>query len=699
MPHDLASDPTKTVFEYARDRLAAQGLGPLARPGPRPGRSTSSTATASTRCVEHWSLRGLERGQPRGVLVRHAATSTSGCTTSPPPPSARSTTGCASAARRRPRPAGSRSCSRTPSASGVAGRLRHHAHLRQPAAGLPADRWSATAARAPRSGGPSGASPRRTSTRSATRCSPGPSCCAGWRRAWAGSRRCPTGWSPTTSRSSAGRRRCCTAASACAPSASCASRAGGRCALLERLRRPRLGRRRSTGDGGRLAGGGARRRRPSDGAVGGAGLEPHARPDQGGRLGRPGPTGRHRRGRRPRARGVVRRPPRPRRRRPLQHRGGLGPAQGRRPGLADRRAVGAAARGRPARAARPRRDRSPPTTTARVEVTFDLPMPAMSFLAVRGLSGRSSPSPRWFVPGGRGCRPSGRAVARVVELVGGRAARPLPGGLDTRRRRLRRCSTTRWFVPGGRACRPGGRACRDHSWTTPGATCGAAPPHRPRARVGCSGARHRRPADLPRTRGAGGRGGGARRPGAAGPDPDGRGGRAGDDAATSTCSSRPAPAPASRWATSSPRCSTTGGSWSPPPPSPCSTSSSSATSRRCSRPPTTCCDSEADVRRAQGPLQLRLPAPDPRGRPRRPGHPGRPARGVDGQRGARAARVGRGGDRGRGARRPRLRAQAHRPGLAAGLGQPPRVPGRGQVPVRRRVLRRARQGEGRRSPS
>ena len=51
----------------------------------------------------------------------------------------------------------------------------------------------------------------------------------------------------------------------------------------------------------------------------------------------------------------------------------------------------------------------------------------------------------------------------------------------------------------------------------------------------------------------------------------------------STCSSRPAPAPASRWPTSCRRCSTTSGSSSPPRPSPCSTSSSSATSRGWSR--------------------------------------------------------------------------------------------------------------------
>ena len=50
-----------------------------------------------------------------------------------------------------------------------------------------------------------------------------------------------------------------------------------------------------------------------------------------------------------------------------------------------------------------------------------------------------------------------------------------------------------------------------------------------------------------------------------------------------TSSSRPAPAPASRWPTSSRRSSTTSGSWSRPPPSRSSTSSSSATSRGWSR--------------------------------------------------------------------------------------------------------------------
>ena len=57
MPHDLASDPSKTVFEYAAIVSPPQGLGPLARPDPRPGRSTWPTATAS----RSWSSTGRSR--------------------------------------------------------------------------------------------------------------------------------------------------------------------------------------------------------------------------------------------------------------------------------------------------------------------------------------------------------------------------------------------------------------------------------------------------------------------------------------------------------------------------------------------------------------------------------------------------------------------------------------------------------------
>ena len=56
--------------------------------------------------------------------------------------------------------------------------------------------------------------------------------------------------------------------------------------------------------------------------------------------------------------------PRPGRRRPLRHRGGLGPAPRGRPGLADRGAVGRAARGGPARARSSPTARCGPTPTA-----------------------------------------------------------------------------------------------------------------------------------------------------------------------------------------------------------------------------------------------------------------------------------------------------------------------------------------------
>ena len=52
------------------------------------------------------------------------------------------------------------------------------------------------------------------------------------------------------------------------------------------------------------------------------------------------------------------------------------------------------------------------------------------------------------------------------------------------------------------------------------------------------------------------------------------------------------------------------------------------------------------------------------------------------------------GGRGRRHRRARPRAAAHRPRVAAGERQPPRLPRRRPLPVRRRVLRRARPREG-----
>ena len=58
--------------------------------------------------------------------------------------------------------------------------------------------------------------------------------------------------------------------------------------------------------------------------------------------------------------------------------------------------------------------------------------------------------------------------------------------------------------------------------------------------------------------------------------------------------------------------------------------------------------------------------------------------GSHGREGPRAARLGRGGGQGRRQRRARQRAAPHRPRVAPGQRQPPRLPRRRQVPVRRR---------------
>ena len=125
------------------------------------------------------------------------------------------------------------------------------------------------------------------------------------------------------------------------------------------------------------------------------------------------------------------------------------------------------------------------------------------------------------------------------------------------------------------------------------------------------------------------------------------------------------------------RCSTTSGSWSPPRPSRCSTSSSSATSRALV---------EAVERRCSAATRR---TPCSRGAPTTPACTGsaracpttraRWSRCPRARMGAKVLElrdVGRGGGRGGRHRRARQRAPAHRPGLAAGLGQPPRVPRR-----------------------
>ena len=185
---------------------------------------------------------------------------------------------------------------------------------------------------------------------------------------------------------------------------------------------------------------------------------------------------------------------------------------------------------------------------------------------------------------------------------------------------------------------------------------------------------------------------GARRRGAARPDRDGRGGRRAPSTTACTCWCRPAPAPASRWATSSPRCSTTSASWSRPPRWPSSTSSSSGTSRRWSRPPSTS-STDAVVRRAQGALQLRLPAPHPRGRPRRPGRPRRRCPRARWAPRCSKLREWVEEEAGGGGTGDRDSAPRHTDRVWRQVSvSPPGVPRRGALPVRRRVLRRARQG-------
>ena len=229
MPHDLASDPSKTVFEYAAivsppkdwDRWHDLIRDLVAHLADRYGLEE---------LVEHWSFEvwneaNLEvfwSGTPEEYLRLYDVTAAA-----------------VRAVDARLRVGGPSSAASGwveellahAERVGFAGRLRHHAHLRQPAAGLPADAGAVRPrghadlvdrvgrhADALQRGQRRGVRGHVPAARDGLGMGPG-------RR---GSRRCPTGWSPTTSRSSAARRPCCTAASAPAPSASCASRAGGR---------------------------------------------------------------------------------------------------------------------------------------------------------------------------------------------------------------------------------------------------------------------------------------------------------------------------------------------------------------------------------------------------------------------------------------------------------------------------------------
>ena len=90
MPHDLAVRPGEDGVRVRRDRLAAQGLGPLARPDPRPGRAPGRPLRprGPGRALV---VRGLERGQPRGLLVGHARGVPAALRRDRRPPSVRST--------------------------------------------------------------------------------------------------------------------------------------------------------------------------------------------------------------------------------------------------------------------------------------------------------------------------------------------------------------------------------------------------------------------------------------------------------------------------------------------------------------------------------------------------------------------------------------------------------------------------------
>ena len=195
-----------------------------------------------------------------------------------------------------------------------------------------------------------------------------------------------------------------------------------------------------------------------------------------------------------------------------------------------------------------------------------------------------------------------------------------------------------------------------------------------------------------RSRGGRGRAG---RAGAPGPAADGRGGRPTPSATGSTCSCRPAPAPASRWPTSCRPCSTTSASSSPPRRWRSSTSWSSATSPRLVEAVSGQPGVDASYAVLKGRSNYACLH--------------RIREGVPDDQGALVERAGRA----RWARRcsscapgPSRRPTAGGPGSATtppgtptGSGaqvsrQPPRVPGRGPVPLRRGVLRRAGPREG-----
>ena len=170
MPRDLASDPAQDGVRVPRRSSRRPRTGTAGTTWSAPSSRTWSTATADE--VLELGLRGLERGQPRGVLVRHRGRVDAALRRHRGGREGRRRAARASADRPRPRPAGST----TLLAHAAPHRVRRSTSSpRTPTAArrwTSARRWSGYGRRRPRSCGPSGASPRRTSTRSTTASSP-----------------------------------------------------------------------------------------------------------------------------------------------------------------------------------------------------------------------------------------------------------------------------------------------------------------------------------------------------------------------------------------------------------------------------------------------------------------------------------------------------------------------------------------------
>ena len=292
MPHDLATDPSQDGVRLRRDRLAAEGLGPLARPGPRPGRAPGR-AVRPRRGGRALVVRGLERGQPRGLLVGHARGVPAAVRRHRGRGARPSTRGCASADRPRAAAGWVEELLAHAERIGRAGRLRLHPHLRLAAAGLPADAGAVRPRRHADLVDRVGRDARPTSTRSATRSSPAPSCCAAWPRRCRADRgavllgglrplrgaRPAAGAAARRLRAAHGRR---------AAQAALVGAGDARAARADRGSPVRVA---------ATAPGRWSRRWPprDDGRRGrGAGLEPHPRPDQGRRVRRARPHGRGR---------------------------------------------------------------------------------------------------------------------------------------------------------------------------------------------------------------------------------------------------------------------------------------------------------------------------------------------------------------------------------------------------------------------